>query len=102
MRLANLMISLMLLQGMAVAAETTGTPPARAAGSVIDLGQLEVEGEIRRPNINWVDSQKRVKDMLPGFHQAEFKSVEDQLLKPASIDVVKKKLKQQGDTHARN
>lgn len=59
---------------------------------VIDLGQLEVEGELRRPSVEWIDSQKRVRDWMPGLHQDEFMRLEAQLLKPLSRGQLRKEL----------
>ena len=50
---------------------------------MIDLGQLEVEGELRRPPVNWIGNMKGLKELLPSLYANEFKRLEEQLLKPA-------------------
>ena len=49
---------------------------------VIDLGQLEIEGELRRPSLQWLDSQKRLKEWLPRIYAEQFKRLEDELVRP--------------------
>ena len=49
---------------------------------VIDLGELEVEGEVKRPQVNYVDSQRKIKESIPEFHREGFTELEDKLLKP--------------------
>lgn len=57
-------------------------PSAQAAQRVIDLGQMEIEGELRRPQMRWVDSGKRLKELLPRIHGERFEAIERELLKP--------------------
>lgn len=58
---------------------------ALAAERVIDLGQVEIEGELRRPQVRWVDSSKRMKDLLPRIHSERFQAIEKKLLKPLTV-----------------
>lgn len=58
---------------------------------VIDLGQIEVEGEVRRPQVTWIDSQRRLRDQMPGFHQQEFYRLEAQLLAPMTTQELRSK-----------
>jgi len=108
MKSLNLLLAFMSITGSAQVASANEQPSeqptqrkSHRAGQVIDLGQLEIEGEVRRPNVNWIDSQRRVKDMLPIFHRAEFKALEDQLLRPARIEEIKAKLEREV-SHAGN
>jgi hypothetical protein len=52
------------------------------APKVIDLGELEVEGEVKRPQVNYVDSQRKIKESIPEFHREGFTELENKLLKP--------------------
>lgn len=63
-------------------AASAPTTKGKRARGVIDLGQLEVEGEVRRPQVTWIDSQRRLRDQMPLFHQQEFLRIEQQLLAP--------------------
>lgn len=74
--------SFLLIATNAVAEQSQSKAAPR--GSVIDLGQLEVEGEIRRPPIDWIDSQKRAKQNLLNLYARQFALIEEALLKPAS------------------
>ena len=51
----------------------------------VDLGEMSVNGEIRRPSIQWIDSQKPVKDLLPEIVKIEFERFEAALLAPAQL-----------------
>ena len=53
------------------------------SSKVVDLGEMEVQGDIRRPAITWIDSQKPVKDGLSSIIKTEFERFETQLLAPA-------------------
>jgi hypothetical protein len=47
---------------------------------VLDLGQLDVEGQVRRPTVEWIDSQKSARDRIPNLYIQEFARVERELL----------------------
>lgn len=53
---------------------------------VVDLGEMSVHGEIRRPAITWIDSQKPVKDVLSSVVKKEFERFEAELLRPAVVE----------------
>ena len=72
----------------------------KAKGKVIDIGNLEVDGELRRPNVNWIDSQKRIKDLLPAFHREEFRALERELLKPGDTRGLEAAASKKGECHA--
>lgn len=57
-------------------------PSAETPSKVVDLGELSVNGEVRRPNITWIDSQKLVNEALPGVVKAEIELFESRLLEP--------------------
>jgi hypothetical protein len=87
----------------AYGAKNLNPQPVRQ-GQVIDLGELEIEGEVRKPNINWIDSQKKLKNMMPIYHQIEFSNLEKQMLVPESpkqaemnIEIVKAKAAHLGE-----
>lgn len=70
---------------------------------VIDLGEMSVTGEVRKPSIQWIDSQKSVKEHLPSLLKGEFERFEEQLLRPSSLsDESKSILKSQENSHVRN
>lgn len=48
----------------------------------VDLGQMSVSGEVRRPAINWIDSQRTVKGKIPEFLKADYEQFVQRLLKP--------------------
>src|SRR3989338_1957163 len=54
---------------------------------VVDLGEMSVHGEIRRPAITWIDSQKPVKDVLSDIVKKEFERFETELLRQASSSI---------------
>jgi hypothetical protein len=56
--------------------------------SVVDLGQVSVTGEVRRPAISWIDSQKAAREAVPGLLKSEFEKYEENLLKASSIDSI--------------
>ncbi len=51
-------------------------------GKVVDLGEMSVQGELRRPAITWIDSQKSVRELMPSIWKSEYESFELQLLEP--------------------
>ncbi len=52
------------------------------ASTVIDLGEISVEGELRKPAITWIDSKKAVNEVVPSLFESEFDSFEHSLLSP--------------------
>src|SRR4051812_40551020 len=58
-----------------------------ANSGVIDLGEMSVEGELRRPSITWIDSQKPVNSVLGAYMDEEFERFESSLLHPATHSV---------------
>ena len=65
---------------------------AHAGPRGIDLGQIEVEGELRRPQTEWIDSQKRLMEMIPEIHKRAFLQLEQELLKPLTLAQAKKRI----------
>lgn len=55
---------------------SSGTKKSR----VIDLGQLEIEGELRRPPVNWVGNYKGMRELLPILYAAEFERLESEVV----------------------
>ena len=55
-------------------------PSTTTSGNVINLGTEEIQGELRRPKVDWIDSQKRVKAWLPLIHEKQFVRLEAELL----------------------
>ena len=56
---------------------------AGAKKKVLDLGEIEITGEIRRPNVNLVYSKKYFSKAMNEMARHEFKQFEAELLKPA-------------------
>lgn len=50
---------------------------------VLDLGDLEIKGEVRRPNINLIYSKKYISKTMILIAREELKKFEKELLKPA-------------------
>ena len=50
---------------------------------VLDLGEIEITGEVRRPDINLIYSKKYIKRAAGVIAGEEFKKLEEDLLKPA-------------------
>ena len=74
----SLFLSLLLLpssSALVLAAESS-------APRVVDLGELSVTGEVRRPSINWIDSQKPVKESMSAVVRRELEAHEAVLLGP--------------------
>lgn len=65
---------------------------------VIDLGQMSVNGELRKPSVTWIDSQKAVKDLIHAYLKPEFDAFESKLLEPAQIPSNEKET----DAHVKN
>ena len=58
---------------------------------VLDLGAIEIKGEVRRPNIDLIYSKKSFDTFVGVVARSELKAFEKELLKPARI---KKHLRQ--------
>ena len=56
---------------------------AGAKKKVLDLGEIEITGEVRRPNVNLVYSKKYFKKAMNQMARKEFKQFETELLQPA-------------------
>jgi hypothetical protein len=53
------------------------------SSQVVDLGQMSVSGDVRKPSISWIDSQKAVRDQVPGFLKYDFEEFERTLIEHA-------------------
>ena len=62
-----------------------------ANAKVLDLGELEITGEVRRPNLNMVYSKKYFKKAVRDMAQSELKKFEQKLLKPGMNTVKRSK-----------
>ena len=55
---------------------------------VLDLGEIEITGEVRRPNINLIYAKKYMDTAVGAMAKDELKTLEKELLQPAkSIDL---------------
>ncbi len=50
---------------------------------ILDLGDIEVTGEVRRPNINLIYSKKYFDEAITAVAKRELKALELELLQPA-------------------
>ena len=57
---------------------------------VLDLGEIEIKGEVRRPNINLIYSKKYMNRTMILIARKELKKLEKELLEP-SKDRIKSK-----------
>jgi len=55
---------------------------ADESSKVVDLGQMSVTGDVRRPTITWIDSQKTVREKLPSLVKEDYEIFEASLLQP--------------------
>jgi hypothetical protein len=53
---------------------------------MVDLGEISVMGEVRRPNLLWIDSQKSVRELLPEIIKSEYEAYTKELLEPAKVE----------------
>lgn len=72
-----------IFAGMALCA-TSGFGAERANRRVIDLGEGEIFGDLKRPQIRWVDSSAVMRQILPRIHARKFADLEAELLRPLS------------------
>ena len=58
---------------------------ARPQEKVLDLGEIEIIGEVRRPNINMIYSKKYFNEAISAVAKQELKNLESELLQPEKI-----------------
>ena len=58
---------------------------------VLDLGEIEITGEVRRPNINLIYSKKYMNQAMALIAKKELKKFEKELLRPAENLILKRK-----------
>ena len=93
--IVTLIVLCCALNARSAKAETTTVTPS--GKKVLDLGELEVEGEVRRPPVDWIDSNKRIKQQIPGLYASQFRKLEEELLRPIPKDSAKRILKAEED-----
>ena len=59
--------------------------PLSLFAKVLDLGQLEIEGEVRKPQIQVLDSSDSVKRMVKNMQLQQAHSFEEEMLKPQPL-----------------
>lgn len=57
------------------------------SSQVVDLGQMSVSGDVRKPSISWIDSQKAVRDQIPVFLKCDFEEFEKTLIEHSSDQI---------------
>ncbi len=60
---------------------------------VVDLGQLEIEGELRRPPVNWVGNYKGMREIIPILYAAEFERLEKEIVSSEGGDAALRAVK---------
>lgn len=60
---------------------------------VLDLGEIEIKGEVRRPNINLIYSKKYINEAMLLIVRKELQKLEKELLKPSKVLPLKRKAK---------
>lgn len=55
------------------------------SASVVDLGEMSINGELRRPSVQWIESKKALRPELPKIAQKELERLEEELLRPAAL-----------------
>ncbi len=69
-----------------IAALTISASMAHADGKkVLDLGEMEIDGELRRPSLSWLDSNKRAQALIPELYRRLFAELEGELTKPMTL-----------------
>ena len=58
---------------------------------VLDLGELEITGEVRRPNVNKVYSKKYFDKAMSNMAKQELQNFEAELLMPVRASIRKKR-----------
>ena len=71
-------------------------------GKVLDLGEIEITGEVRRPNINLIYSKKYINKAMILIAREELKKLERELLKPARKMSLKVKSRKKRKTPVSN
>lgn len=67
------------------------SPPSGAiaqeakSASVVDLGEMSINGELKRPTVQWIESKKALRPELPKIAQKELERLEEELLRPAPL-----------------
>ena len=57
---------------------------------VLDLGEIEIIGEVRRPNVNLVHSKKYFNKIVSGMIKDELEEFEKELLEPVKVDLTER------------
>ena len=66
------------------------SPYAFGKKDVLDLGEIEIKGEVRRPNINLIYSKKYMSKTMILMARQELKELEKELLEPAKNQIKSK------------
>ena len=51
---------------------------------VVDLGEIQTQSSVRRPNLRTVESDSNMKQILPNIYQSQFESMEQEYLNALS------------------
>lgn len=62
---------------------TSTAKPKAARSKVVDLGQLEVKGDVRRPSVEFYQLHAMKEDQRKELSEATFRDFEKALLSPA-------------------
>lgn len=63
--------------------------PAAESSKVIDLGDIEVKGELRKPFVQYVDTEKTTQKLLPELSRQKLEEFERKLLQSKDASATK-------------
>lgn len=72
--------AIMIVAGLLLSISSQAAKPPVGKSRTIDLGQLEIQGELRRPPVNWVGNYKGMREILPVLYSEEFSQLEKEIL----------------------
>ena len=65
-----------------------GLAAEKGAPHAVDLGNLEVNGEVRKPTLSYVDSARSAEEWVNKSVRTNLKSIEARLTRPATVTEV--------------
>ncbi len=64
---------------------TLSTPAI--AEKMVDLGEYEIEGQIRKPSIQWIETQKKIQQSIQIVFESQLEKLEKELLSSEPIQL---------------
>lgn len=56
------------------------TTPSIAQNKSVVLKKQKIQGQVRRPEVQWVDAKTRAKELIPELYEKLFRDLESELL----------------------